>query len=146
MRQARVNLIRSQSVMGNFERLMVIITDKLSEIAQKGELTDRYYNPGNLFSEVHLVSINSDSVDPTVLQKLVGKANLVLHNIAPASLVTTLCWNPILLKRWSKAGIKLDPTPKTRPAHTLGFRRLLMNVPPNHRSQSIFRQAVDLPL
>ena len=44
--------------------LMVIVPDRLSELAEKGEVTRRYYNPGDLFDEVDLVLVNDDRPDP----------------------------------------------------------------------------------
>lgn len=42
------------------ETLLVIISDRLSHIIKKGELIDRYYNPGDLFKHVHILMTNSD--------------------------------------------------------------------------------------
>ena len=53
-------------------RLMVLIPDRLSDLVSKGEITERYYNPGNLFDEVHIVMTNDDKPDPVALQKMVG--------------------------------------------------------------------------
>ena len=63
-------------------RLLVIINDRLSDLVRKGEITPRYYNPGGLFDEVHIVLTNDDRPDPTQLQTTVGRAILFLHNIA----------------------------------------------------------------
>ena len=35
--------------------LLVIIPDRLTNLINKGEVTERYYNPGNLFDEIHLM-------------------------------------------------------------------------------------------
>ena len=43
------------------KKLMVIIPDKLSSLIEKGEVTERYYNPDNFFSEVHIVLTNKDT-------------------------------------------------------------------------------------
>ena len=34
-------------------RLLVVIPDHLSDIVAKGEIQPRYYNPGEVFDEVH---------------------------------------------------------------------------------------------
>jgi len=62
-------------------KLLVIIPDSLSALIEKGEITDRYYNPGNLFDEVHILMCNDDKPDPRELQKTVGSARLYLHNL-----------------------------------------------------------------
>lgn len=92
-----------------FDRLMVWVPDRLSELIAKGEITERYYNPGNLFREVHLVMTNNDAPDPAALRGVVGDARLVLHNI-PADkwlFARTLGWRPWLLGTWVKQAIAL---------------------------------------
>lgn len=91
------------------ERLMVIIPDRLSELAKKGELTERYYNPGDLFKEVHLVLINDDRPDPFRLKPLVGSASLHIHNLVPQKgmFTRTLGWQDYLLGQWKQAARRL---------------------------------------
>ena len=61
--------------------LLVIIPDALSGLVNKGEITPRYYNPGNLFDEVHILMTNDDQVKPEDMQRTVGEARLYLHNL-----------------------------------------------------------------
>ena len=88
---------------------MVIIPDILSNIIDKGEVTERYYNPGNYFSEVHLVLTNNDKPDPKSVQKMVGSAELHIYNLPSANLMffLSLGWRPFLLKPWAKKAQKL---------------------------------------
>ncbi len=90
-------------------RLMVIIPDRLSDIINKGEVTARYYNPGELFSEVHIVMTNDDVPDAAKAQALAGDAKLVLHNLpAGGSLfLRSLGWRPRLLNRWGRHAVDL---------------------------------------
>ncbi|RJR43071.1 MAG: glycosyltransferase [Deltaproteobacteria bacterium] len=94
--------------------LLVIIPDRLSDLAAKGEITARYYNPGDLFDEVHIVMTNGDRPDPGPLAKTVGRARLYVHNLPLPSFVFTLGWQPWLLKNWVQAGVNLAA--KIRPA------------------------------
>jgi len=87
--------------------LLVIIPDKLSDLTRKGEVTTRYYNPGNLFDLVHLVMTNDDRPDPAAVQKMVGDAELQLHNLPLPSPYHTLGWHPVFLKDWVAAGLEL---------------------------------------
>jgi len=84
--------------------LMVIIPDRLSEILEKGEVTDRYYNPGEVFEEVHIVMTNDDQPDISKLQQTVGAAKLVVHNVSAGKklFIMTLGWQPLLLKLWAR--------------------------------------------
>ena len=57
----------------------MFLTDPLSTFLAKGEIRTRYYNPGNVFGEVHFVSPAAEDVDPGAVQALVGRARLVIH-------------------------------------------------------------------
>jgi glycosyltransferase involved in cell wall biosynthesis len=60
---------------------MVIVPDRVSDILTKGEYQPRYYNPGDLFNEVHLLLCNDDKPDLAALQATVGQAKLHVHNL-----------------------------------------------------------------
>lgn len=87
--------------------LLVVIPDRLSALVRKGEITNRYYNPGDLFDEVHILMTNDDRVNPEDVQKTVGRAQLYLHNLPVPSFKRTLGWQPFLLKDWVKAGVQV---------------------------------------
>jgi len=92
-----------------YKKLFVIIPDRLSDLIRKGEITERYYNPGNLFDEVHIIMINDDKPDSSKLQSTVGRAKLYLHNL-PAGrnlFIKTLGWRPWLLRGWAAPAIEL---------------------------------------
>jgi glycosyltransferase involved in cell wall biosynthesis len=88
---------------------MVIVPDRVSDFVNKGEVTARYYNPGDLFDDVHLVITNDDRPDPAALQKMVGRARLSVHNLpdARAQFVRTLGWRPWLLGSWAQHAVDL---------------------------------------
>ena len=88
-------------------RLLVIITDRLSALVKKGEITERYYNPGKLFDEVHILMINDDKPDLSDVQKTVGRAKLYLHNLPAPSFKKTLGWRPLFLKDWVRKAVDL---------------------------------------
>lgn len=92
------------------DRLMVIIPDRLSDILRKGEVTPRYYNPGELFREVHIVLMNDDRPDPAAVQPMVGRAKLTLHNLIDSQgrfLLRTLGWQLPLLEPLLKRAVAL---------------------------------------
>ena len=94
---------------GEGERLFVIIPDRLSLLVSKGEVTPRYYNPGNLFREVHIILTNDDRPDPAGVQRMVGDAKLAIHNL-PATTGTfarSLGWRPSLLRGWAGPAVQL---------------------------------------
>ncbi|WP_027178974.1 glycosyltransferase [Maridesulfovibrio bastinii] len=93
--------------------LLNIITDRLSQIIAKGSIIDRYYNPGNVFDEVHILMTNEDRPDPKMLQRTVGDAELFLHNLPSGiPLVARTMWRPFLLKGWAEDGIRIAETIK----------------------------------
>jgi len=88
--------------------LLVIITDRLSHIIGKGELIDRYYNPGGVFSDVHILMTNDDRPDHAALQRTVGEAKLTLHNLPSGmGLLARTLWRPCMLKNWADQAVKL---------------------------------------
>lgn len=91
------------------KKLMVIISDRLSNIVEKGEVVENYYNPGNMFNEVHIVMTNDDYVNAEDIQKTVGTAELFLHNISTPKyqFIKTLAWRPTLLNKWAAKGVQL---------------------------------------
>lgn len=89
--------------------LLVIIPDRLSALVKKGEITERYYNPGDLFKEVHILMTNDDQADPGLLQRTVGSAKLFLHNLPAGKtwFLRSLGWRPRLLERWAQGAVDL---------------------------------------
>lgn len=90
-------------------RLMVVMLDPLSGILQKGEVVPRYYNPGDLFDEVHFVMLNADVPSVQILQPMVGRARIVVHNVVPPRqmFLRSLGWRPWLLRHWARRTVKL---------------------------------------
>jgi glycosyltransferase involved in cell wall biosynthesis len=91
------------------DRLMVIVPDQLSALIAKGEITERYYNPGELFREVHLVATNDDKPDLNILQRSVGAAKLVFHNLptGPRYFLRSLGWQGALIEPFIARGLAL---------------------------------------
>lgn len=58
------------------QRLMVMVPDRITDILVKGEYQPNYYNPGELFDDVHLLTTTDDRPDLTLLQRTVGRARL----------------------------------------------------------------------
>jgi len=63
----------------------VLVSDELSHLHAKGELVNRYYNPGNVFDEVHILLTNADQVDPATVGFVVGEAKLHVHALGGSS-------------------------------------------------------------
>ena len=88
----------------NSKKLMVIISDRLTSIINKGEITERYYNPGNYFEEVHIVLLNDDNPDINILKPTVGDARLKIYNLKKPNIFLSLFYNTFFIKSYvSKA-------------------------------------------
>ncbi|MEJ2118297.1 MAG: group 1 glycosyl transferase, partial [Alphaproteobacteria bacterium] len=91
-------------------KLLVLIPDRISEILAKGEYQPLYYNPGEVFDEVHIVSTTPDTPDLNALQRTVGKAQLRVHT-HPDNLSIARRWPGMMqrfaLRRWARAGVEL---------------------------------------
>jgi len=94
--------------------LLVILSDRLSEVARRGQLSPRYFNPGEVFDQVDFLLTNNDRVDPAIVQPLVGRAGLALHHVPAPSFVASWGWRPDRLRGWTRDAAQLAAT--LRPA------------------------------
>jgi len=83
------------------KRLLVLVPDRLSELVAKGEVQPRYYNPGDLADEVHLLMTNDDRPDLAAVQPMVGRARLQVHNLPEASELPTRR-GPFFVREWRR--------------------------------------------
>lgn len=87
-------------------RLLILLPYRLSEIVAKGEIVPRYFNPGDVFTQVDVVMMVEDEVDPLLVAPLVGGAELGLHlmpvprTLSPRTLVPAL-------RTWLKPFVEL---------------------------------------
>lgn len=91
----------------NEKVLLVIVPDRISDILKKGEYPELYYNPGDLFAEVHILMTNDDQPDLAQLQKTVGRARLFVHNLPSPKIRNTFGWQEPLIRPWIAQGIKI---------------------------------------
>ncbi len=91
-------------------RLLVLVPDYISAILKKGEYQPRYYNPGEVFSEVHILTTTPDRPELAALQRTVGSARVMLHNLPEdPGLVRGKWWwfDNYQLRRWAEPGVAL---------------------------------------
>ena len=92
-------------------RLLVMVPDRVSQILEKGEIQPLYYNPGQLFDEVHLLMTNDDQPDTALLQAMVGGARLVIHSHPEAPEIIAggewRRWWHRALRRWAEGGVEI---------------------------------------
>lgn len=61
--------------------LMVVIEDRISEWAAKGEVLEGYFNPAAAFSDITVLSLVADAPDRTVVETLCAPANPRFHSV-----------------------------------------------------------------
>ena len=67
-------------------KLCIFPNDPIIAYFEKGEIKERYYNPENLFDEVHIVSFIEKDVDVSKVKTLVGDSILKIHSVGKINL------------------------------------------------------------
>ena len=75
-------------------RLAVIPGDPIYKYYQKGEIKERYWNPCEIFDEVHILSLNKKDIEPEKVQSLVGRAKLHIHALGRPNVLTLARYYP----------------------------------------------------
>ena len=55
--------------------------DPIVSYFKKGEIKPRYFNPGNLFDEIHIISFIENDIVPSKVQLLAGNATLKIYSV-----------------------------------------------------------------
>ena len=68
-------------------KLCVLPNDPLAAYLKKGEIKERYFNPKNIFDEIHVISLfDSDEKEENV-KEFAGKAKLKIHVLGKINLL-----------------------------------------------------------
>ena len=89
--------------------IIVAFTEAISEWIAKGEVVDRYLNPGDLFDEVHVLLTNRDQPPMEAVQRMSGRADVHVHNLPlpRKAMLRTLAWRPRLLRGWAQGAVEI---------------------------------------
>ncbi len=68
-------------------KLCVFVNDPLQAYYKKGVIKARYYNPKNLFDEVHMISPSDSDIAEDKVQETVGNAKLKIHCIGKTTFI-----------------------------------------------------------
>ena len=79
--------------------LVILIPDSFKELTEKGELTKNYYNPGNLFKNIKIISTNGDKTRKDKIIHAFGKANVELISLKVSRFIfyVTFFYTPFFL-------------------------------------------------
>lgn len=79
--------------------LCVFPTDPIQAYFDKGEIKLRYFNPNNLFDEIHVISTFDTDIDPSKVQEIAGNAKLFIHPVGKINLKNYKKKLPNVLKK-----------------------------------------------
>ena len=62
-------------------KLCIFPNDPIQAYYDKGEIKERYYNPQNVFSEIHFITLIDQDIESSKIQVIGGKAKIVIHSV-----------------------------------------------------------------
>jgi len=68
-------------------KALIFPNDPLIAYVRKGELKERYFNPKNIFEEVHFVTFSDVECEVEEIQKTIGNAKGYIHRVGRLSLL-----------------------------------------------------------
>jgi glycosyltransferase involved in cell wall biosynthesis len=68
-------------------RLCVFPNDPLSAYLEKGEIKPRYFNPKNIFDDIHVISLFDSDAKEDQVKQVAGNASLKIHTIGKTTLL-----------------------------------------------------------
>ena len=68
-------------------KLCVFPNDPIKSYFEKGEIKENYFNPGNIFDEIHIISLFGEDITPEKVQKIAGNAKLEIHSFDKINLI-----------------------------------------------------------
>ena len=63
------------------KKLCVFPNDPIKSYFEKGEIKQRYFNPQNLFDEIHIISFIDRDIDEDKVKSIAGTAILKIHSV-----------------------------------------------------------------
>jgi len=69
------------------KKLCVFPNDPMKTSLEKGEIKERYFNPKNLFDEVHIVSLFDNDVEEDKVKIVAGDATFKIHVVGKVNLL-----------------------------------------------------------
>ena len=67
-------------------RLCVFPSDPIQAYYDKGEIKERYFNPNNLFSEIHVISTVENDIESSKVKEIAGNGKLFIYPIGKINL------------------------------------------------------------
>jgi len=67
-------------------KLCVFPNDPIIRYFEKGEIKERYFNPNNLFDEIHVISFCNKDIEERKVSIIAGDAKLIIHPVGSVNL------------------------------------------------------------
>ena len=68
-------------------KICVFPNDPLKTYYEKGEIKERYFNPKNIFDEVHIISLFDEEIEEEKVKMVAGKAVFKIHVVGKVTLI-----------------------------------------------------------
>jgi glycosyltransferase involved in cell wall biosynthesis len=68
-------------------KICVFPNDPLKTYYEKGEIKERYFNPKNIFDEVHIISLFNEEIDEEKVKTVAGNASFKIHTVGKVTLI-----------------------------------------------------------
>jgi len=72
--------------------------DPIIAYFEKGEIKERYFNPNNIFDEIHIISFIKKDIEESKVQKIAGNAKLIIHSVGEINLKNRKKYVPKVLE------------------------------------------------
>lgn len=87
------------------KKIVIFLTDSMKTYYSKGEIKERYYNPKNIFDEVHMISFCDKDIDPKEIVEVAGSAKLYIYAVGKINIFSL----PFVLMRILRLVKKISP-------------------------------------
>ena len=67
-------------------KVCIFPNDPIIAYFEKGEIKDRYFNPNNIFDEIHIISFTDKDIEESKVKKIAGNAELIIHAVGEISI------------------------------------------------------------
>ena len=72
--------------------------DPIQAYFEKGEIKERYFNPNDIFDEIHIISFTEKDIEESKVQKIAGNAKLIIHSVGEINLKNRKKYVPKVLE------------------------------------------------
>ena len=91
------------------KKIVIFPNDPIIDYYRKGEIKPRYYNPGNFFNEVHIISLAEKDIDSSQVKDIAGSADLFIYPVGNPLTIKGILSLPIFISNVFKIVKKIDP-------------------------------------